>query len=284
MHAYACVVASVVSWLSVTLWTVACQTLCPWGFSRQENWSGFLCPPPVDLPDPGIEPYLLCLPCWQAGSPLSPPAPFSTFPCKPWQINIQFHCLQILLPHTTQLSYCFIVSIAFFPVSNNMFLISFRILTRNFFNIHISTNILFMMICYFLRWYRLSLPCSWLPLESSMEESLTFIFLPIIFLRQSGFFCCCSELQLLSHVQLFATPWTAARQAPLSSTVSQSLLRFMSQWYDPWKGGFFYRSPKNYSSLYSLSSSKATFIFLGICYISTPYLDTKICINILGLC
>ena len=35
-------------------------------------------------------------------------------------------------------------------------------------------------------------------------------------------------LQLLSRVQLFATPWTAARQAPLSSTVSQSLLKFMS--------------------------------------------------------
>ena len=32
----------------------------------------------------------------------------------------------------------------------------------------------------------------------------------------------------LSHVQLFATPWTAACQAPLSSTISQSLLKFMS--------------------------------------------------------
>ena len=31
----------------------------------------------------------------------------------------------------------------------------------------------------------------------------------------------------LSHVQLFVTPWTAAYQAPWSSTVSQSLLRFM---------------------------------------------------------
>ena len=31
----------------------------------------------------------------------------------------------------------------------------------------------------------------------------------------------------LSHVQLFVTPWTAAYQAPRSSTVSQSLLRFM---------------------------------------------------------
>ena len=34
--------------------------------------------------------------------------------------------------------------------------------------------------------------------------------------------------QLLSHVRLFATPWTAARQASLSSTISWSFLRFMS--------------------------------------------------------
>ena len=34
-------------------------------------------------------------------------------------------------------------------------------------------------------------------------------------------------VQLLSRVQLFATPWTAARQAPLSSTVYLSLLKFM---------------------------------------------------------
>ena len=26
------------------------------GFSRQGYWSGVLCPPPEDLPDPGIEP------------------------------------------------------------------------------------------------------------------------------------------------------------------------------------------------------------------------------------
>ena len=35
-------------------------------------------------------------------------------------------------------------------------------------------------------------------------------------------------VQSLSHVQLFVTPWTAAHQAPLSSTISQSLLNFMS--------------------------------------------------------
>ena len=36
-----------------------------------------------------------------------------------------------------------------------------------------------------------------------------------------------SSVQLLSHVQLFVTPWTAARQASLSITNSQSLLKLM---------------------------------------------------------
>ena len=35
-------------------------------------------------------------------------------------------------------------------------------------------------------------------------------------------------VQLLSHVRLFATPWTAAHQASLSIINSQSLLRLMS--------------------------------------------------------
>ena len=35
-------------------------------------------------------------------------------------------------------------------------------------------------------------------------------------------------VQLPSHVQLFVTPWTAARQASLSITSSQSLLKLMS--------------------------------------------------------
>ena len=36
------------------------------------------------------------------------------------------------------------------------------------------------------------------------------------------------SVQLLSCVQLFATPWTATYQPPLSYTISQSLLKFMS--------------------------------------------------------
>ena len=35
-------------------------------------------------------------------------------------------------------------------------------------------------------------------------------------------------VQSLSHVWLFATPWNAAHQAPLSSTISWSFLKFMS--------------------------------------------------------
>ena len=35
-------------------------------------------------------------------------------------------------------------------------------------------------------------------------------------------------VQLLNHFQLHATVWTAARQAPVSFTDSQSLLEFMS--------------------------------------------------------
>ena len=37
-----------------------------------------------------------------------------------------------------------------------------------------------------------------------------------------------SSIRLLSHVQLFAIPWTAAPQASLSITNSQSLLKLMS--------------------------------------------------------
>ena len=32
------------------------RLLCPWGFSRQDYWSGLPCPPPEDLADPGIKP------------------------------------------------------------------------------------------------------------------------------------------------------------------------------------------------------------------------------------
>ena len=45
--------------LFATLWTVARQAPLSMGFSRQEYWSGLTCPPPGDLPDPGMKPVPL---------------------------------------------------------------------------------------------------------------------------------------------------------------------------------------------------------------------------------
>ena len=36
-------------------WTAARQAALSMGFSRQEYWSGLLCQPPADIPDPGLE-------------------------------------------------------------------------------------------------------------------------------------------------------------------------------------------------------------------------------------
>ena len=48
--------------------------LCPWGFSRQEYESGLPCPPPGDLPNPGIKSISPVSPALQAGSlPMEPP-------------------------------------------------------------------------------------------------------------------------------------------------------------------------------------------------------------------
>ena len=68
--------------ISVCLVTQSCPTLwphglqparllCPRGFSRQEYWSGLPCPPPGDLPNPGIEPKF---PTLQADSLPSEPS------------------------------------------------------------------------------------------------------------------------------------------------------------------------------------------------------------------
>ena len=48
------------------------------------------------------------------------------------------------------------------------------------------------------------------------------------YLAAQGFSCGISSVQSLSHVQLFATPWTAARQASPSITNTKSLPKFMS--------------------------------------------------------
>ena len=50
---------------SATPWTLAYQAPLSMEFSRQECWSGLPCPPPGDLPNPGIKPRS---PAFQADS------------------------------------------------------------------------------------------------------------------------------------------------------------------------------------------------------------------------
>ena len=47
--------------------TAARQPPLSMGFSKQEYWSGLPCPPPGDLPDPGIEPTSLLSPALAGG-------------------------------------------------------------------------------------------------------------------------------------------------------------------------------------------------------------------------
>ena len=78
-----------------TLWPhgLAHQAPLSMGFSRQEYWSGLPCPPPGDLPHPGIKPKSLTFPALAGGSlPLMPPGKllasvvhsFLLLSCIPW--------------------------------------------------------------------------------------------------------------------------------------------------------------------------------------------------------
>ena len=87
---HVCEVVSVMS-DSVTLWRIALQVPMSAEFSKWEYWSGLPCPPPGDLPNPGIEPVSLSLLHWQGDSlPLAPPGnPVRTF----HQDGMPFHIL-----------------------------------------------------------------------------------------------------------------------------------------------------------------------------------------------
>ena len=52
------------------------------GFSRQEYWSGLPCPPPRDLPDPGIEPTSLMSPALAGGFVSTSTTQEACIPCK----------------------------------------------------------------------------------------------------------------------------------------------------------------------------------------------------------
>ena len=66
MHAYDLSCFSRVLLLA-TLWAIDPQAPLSLGFSRQEYWSGLLCPPSGDLPDSGIKPTSLMSPALADG-------------------------------------------------------------------------------------------------------------------------------------------------------------------------------------------------------------------------
>ena len=65
--------------LFATLWTVAHQAPLSMGFSKKEYWSGLPCPPPGDLPSPGIK----------LTSPVSPALQVDSLPAGPWVSSIK---------------------------------------------------------------------------------------------------------------------------------------------------------------------------------------------------
>ena len=95
IHNYMCIYrhVSVPSRFShVSLWSYGLQStmlLGPWGFSRQEYWSGLPCPPPPgDLPDPGMEPRSLTSPALASGF-------FTT--CATWEAQSLCVCVYIYI-------------------------------------------------------------------------------------------------------------------------------------------------------------------------------------------
>ena len=93
---YLCVCAKSLSHvqLHVTPWTVACQAPLSMGILQPRYWSGLPCPPPGDLPDPGIELTSLLSPALASG--------FFTA-CATWEAPI--------FMMTVNLQYCFVCAI-----------------------------------------------------------------------------------------------------------------------------------------------------------------------------
>ena len=137
-----CVCGGVLSHFSrvqflATPWTVARQAPLSMGFARQEYWSGLPCPPPGDLPNPGIKPVSLMSPAladgfltsgatWEAPKyhvltlfdPMDCSLPGSSVyrdsPCKNTRVGCHSflqgifltHEVNPSLPHCRQILYC----------------------------------------------------------------------------------------------------------------------------------------------------------------------------------
>ena len=96
--------------LFATLWTTTHQTPLSMEFSRQEYWSGLLCTPPGDLPDPGIEPTSLRSPALAGGffmlAPLEKPLSHQGSPLMLPTHSILFMDQEVLNTLCFHLNFC----------------------------------------------------------------------------------------------------------------------------------------------------------------------------------
>ena len=187
-------------WLFVTPWTIARHALLSVGFSQQEYWSGLPFPPSGDLSNPGIKLHLLLcrwiLYSWATGEAQ---VPESLYNKHSWVISQPY----IPLILWTKLSGLVLQGRmgpsstsgeGASPANQHWFLSLLRVWWT-------SDTVLAKV--------------AWRRLQTPLGEG-------------GGFLERLFVIQSLSHVWLFATPWTAARQASLSFTISQSLLKLMS--------------------------------------------------------
>ena len=197
--------------LCVTLGTVGHQALLPMGFSLQKYWSVLPCPPPRDLPNPGIKPTSSASPALQA-DPL---------PLCPWGSLYSLLVLLKLSAESCSLDYqLFLKQSLVFWGSDSHLLVSLCLSCSSRAPSSVELGM------YIATLFHTFTPCDdhVLCLESPClwDKSWISIFSPDLCSKYStmtwnSFMCGC----MLSCIQLFVTPWAAALQALLSMGFSR---------------------------------------------------------------
>ena len=127
------------------------RLLCPWGFSRQESWSGLPCPPPKDLSNPWIQsrsPELQVdsLPSEPPGKPMNTGVGSLSFLQGNFLTQEQnrglLHCRQILYQLRSPSNLFFFVFSTFknIPRSKSNLWHSNQNISRNFFHVKKNLN------------------------------------------------------------------------------------------------------------------------------------------------
>ena len=194
-------------WLCATQWTVIHQASLSMGFPRWEYWSGLSCPSPMDLPDLGIEPTSLMSPAlvgrffttsttWEA---LAPGEHSVSMIIGAGSLSSKGD----LLPDSPVPPLLLLILGASYSESQAL------TFARSHFSCHCT--------CHSSSWNDLDpllSPANSLIIAQDLASVLSlFLQSPLTW---AGHPMSIYEMCMLSHVRLFAAPWTIACQAPLS--------------------------------------------------------------------